>query len=181
MEYYEDILEDLDTEVEDMYIENAPNDSSVNNHKKDHDWKGKVDALIEKTGDFWRCIKCRKNSGNPQDQWKLRAHVENHLGGVHNCTICGHTNTTSTTLIQHMQRHHKEVMKNTKKFRYICNICSKGCKTSKGLIFHKYKHHRIESETKNKHESLMNMDIKNHDLEEQVNALIKKGQFVALC
>ena len=37
VEYYEDILEDLDTEVEDMYNENTLNDASVNNHKKDHD------------------------------------------------------------------------------------------------------------------------------------------------
>ena len=156
VEEYEDALEDLEEEVEDTYNKETPKvytslGSKMNKTAKDEEWKQQVDSLIEKVGNFWRCVECGKTAEEPRDRYKLKAHVETHLAGiVHTCELCGHKSPTSTALGQHKHKKHREELQRIMKaaMKYKCKFCGKGSRTRKGLERHRYKNHKNESRPK---------------------------------
>ena len=119
-------------------------DVTLNTTATDQEWKEKVDAMIEKDGNVWRCIECDKVAESPKHHWNLKGHVETHLAGVvHNCTLCGHPSRTSKGLIQHKYKKHKVEMQimGTRDWEFKCKFCHQGSRSKGGLLQHISKNH----------------------------------------
>ena len=70
----------------------------------------KIEGLMEKIGDIWRCVVCGKVAEDSKARGNLKRHVETHIEGVtHHCDICGHTSTSSGGLYQHKAKKHSEL------------------------------------------------------------------------
>ena len=154
--YNKEVDDTYNTEVEDTYNKetakvNTSLGSQMNKTANGEEWKQKVDSLIEKVGNFWRCVECGKTAEEPRDRYKLKAHVEKHLAGiVHTCELCGHKSPTSTALGQHKHKKHREELQRIMKavMKYKCTFCGKGSRTRKGLERHRYKNHKNEPKPK---------------------------------
>ena len=154
--YNKEVGDTYNKEVEDTYNMktskvNMSMGSQMNKTANGEEWKQKVDSLIEKVGNFWRCVECGKTAEEPRDRYKLKAHVEKHLTGiVHTCELCGHKSPTSTALGQHKHKKHREELQRIMKavMKYKCKFCGKGSRTRKGLERHRYKNHKNEPKPK---------------------------------
>ena len=73
----------------------------------------KIDGMMEKLGDIWRCTVCGKVAEDSKARGNLKRHVETHLEGIsHPCDICGHSSTSSGGLYQHKAKKHSELRPN---------------------------------------------------------------------
>lgn len=70
----------------------------------------KIEGMMEKMGDIWRCVVCGKVASDSKARGNLKRHVETHLEGIsHPCDICGHTSTSSGGLYQHKAKKHSDL------------------------------------------------------------------------
>lgn len=114
------------------------------------DFKAKIEALIEKNGEVWRCVVCGKSAEESKARDRLKNHVQIHMELTHACDVCGKTCNTKSALGQHMYKQHKDVVEemankrnDSKQFR--CSICEMKSTTNAALEQHKIKRHKEES------------------------------------
>ena len=115
----------------------------------------KVNALIAKVDNVWRCLECDKVADNNRDHWNLKYHVESHISGiVHTCTICGHVSKTRSGRNKHNYKVHNnefkkaQKIKRTENWKYKCKFCEQRSRSSGGLQQHMSKMHPTDKRLK---------------------------------
>ena len=110
-------------------------------------FKEKIEALIEKNGDIWRCVVCGKSTDESKGRERLKNHVQIHMDLTHACDVCGKTCNTKPALGQHMYKQHRDVVedmankKNDSK-RFKCEDCGMKSTTNAALEQHMSKRHK---------------------------------------
>ena len=110
-------------------------------------FKEKIEALIEKNGDVWRCVVCGKSADESKGRDRLKNHVQIHMDLTHACDVCGKTCNTKSALGQHMYKQHRDVVeemankKNDSK-RFKCEDCGMKSTTNAALEQHMSKRHK---------------------------------------
>ena len=71
--------------------------------------KTKTEELSEKVGSLWKCKMCGKTTPSSKRN-KMSSHIEQHFDGVsYDCSQCGKSLKTRTSMRVHMYRDHKSV------------------------------------------------------------------------
>ena len=110
-------------------------------------FKEKIEALIEKNGEVWRCVVCGKSADESKGRDRLKNHVQIHMDLTHACDVCGKTCNTKSALGQHMYKQHRDVVeemankKNDSK-RFKCEDCGMKSTTNAALEQHMSKRHK---------------------------------------
>ena len=110
-------------------------------------FKERIEALIEKNGDVWRCVVCSKSADESKGRERLKNHVQIHMDLTHACDVCGKTCNTKSALGQHMYKQHRDVVedmankKNDSK-RFKCEDCGMKSTTNAALEQHMSKRHK---------------------------------------
>ena len=110
-------------------------------------FKEKIEALIEKNGEVWRCVVCGKSADESKARDRLKNHVQIHMDLTHACDVCGKTCNTKSALGQHMYKQHRDVVedmankKNDSK-RFKCEDCGMKSTTNAALEQHMSKRHK---------------------------------------
>ena len=110
-------------------------------------FKEKIETLIEKNGDVWRCVVCGKSADESKGRERLKNHVQIHMDLTHACDVCGKTCNTKPALGQHMYKQHRDVVeemsnkKNDSK-RFKCEDCGMKSTTNAALEQHMSKRHK---------------------------------------
>ena len=110
-------------------------------------FKEKIEALIEKNGEVWRCVVCGKSADESKGRERLKNHVQIHMDLTHACDVCGKTCNTKSALGQHMYKQHRDVVeemankKNDSK-RFKCEDCGMKSTTNAALEQHMSKRHK---------------------------------------
>ena len=125
-------------------------DSQVSGSNELFDFKAKIEALIEKNGEVWRCVVCGKSAEESKARDRLKNHVQIHMEVTHACDVCGKTCNTKSALGQHMYKQHKDVVEemankrnDSKQFK--CSVCNMKSTTNAALEQHIIKRHKEES------------------------------------
>ena len=123
------------------------NASQVSDSSEVSDFKRKVEALIEKNGEVWRCVVCGKSADESKARDRLKNHVQIHMELTHACDVCGKTCNTKSALGQHMYKQHKDVVEemasrknDSKKFK--CGVCGMKSTTNAALEQHMSRRHQ---------------------------------------
>ena len=96
-----------------------------------YELKSKINEMIEKYEDAWRCRKCGRTSLNKSN---LRTHVETHIEGMsYACHICSKTFLSRPRLSTHISGIHSQL--------FSCDICGKTGMNRMGYRNHRRKLH----------------------------------------